>query len=91
MTPFGNIYMEWSHVKYLFISTQIYVYFFIVLRRFFCDLFVVVSHIGLSDPRNITGFLKRKNNWLFPFFTSGIPLGPGAASELNECKFINSE
>lgn len=26
------------------------------------DLFVVVSHIGLSDPRNITGFFKRKNN-----------------------------
>lgn len=45
-------------------------------------------YIGLSDPGNITGFFKRKNNCLFPRFTSGIPVGHRAMSGLNECKFI---
>lgn len=49
--------------------------FFIYLNRICLKLFVVVFHTGLSDPRNITGFLKRKNNCLFPPFHIGYPFG----------------
>lgn len=54
------------------------------------QIYLLVSDITLSDLRNITGVFKRKNNWLFPFCV-GYPIGTVNASELNECKFINSE
>lgn len=37
----------------------------------------VCYYLGLSDLRNVTGFFKRKNNWILSLFALGIPLGPG--------------
>lgn len=37
--------------------------------------FIYACVFELSDPRSVTGFFKRKNNWIFSLFTLGIPVG----------------